>query len=161
VDPDPNQVLLRAVRADDLPVFFTHQSDLVAVQMVAFSRWEPGNRAAFDERWRHIQTDPGITARTILLDDRVVGHLVCFPYEGDQEVGYWIARKYWGRGIATRALALFLQDLPMRPLHARVVHDNAGSRRVLEKCGFAQIGLEVAFAEARKQEVAQIVFRLD
>jgi RimJ/RimL family protein N-acetyltransferase len=51
-------------------------------------------------------------------------------------VGYWLGRSYWGRGIATRALALFLPLVPARPLYAHVASHNTGSMRVLVKCGF-------------------------
>ena len=39
----------------------------------------------------------------------------------------------------SRALAEFVEDLP-RPLHAWVAGSNVGSIRVLEKCGFVEIG---------------------
>jgi RimJ/RimL family protein N-acetyltransferase len=51
-------------------------------------------------------------------------------------VGYWLGKAYWGRGIASSALALFLDDERHRPLLATVAAHNVGSRRVLEKAGF-------------------------
>jgi RimJ/RimL family protein N-acetyltransferase len=56
--------------------------------------------------------------------------------EGEREVGYWLGREYWGKGIATAALAAYLKVEQQRPLHAYVAAHNIGSRRVLEKCGF-------------------------
>jgi len=41
-----------------------------------------------------------------------------------------------GRGVASAALAAFLEDEPVRPLVAHTAVHNPGSRRVLEKCGF-------------------------
>lgn len=61
---------------------------------------------------------------------------------GEREVGYWIGSAYWGNGIATAALAAFLQQVQMRPLYAHVAKHNRGSLRVLEKCGFTIIGEE-------------------
>lgn len=52
-------------------------------------------------------------------------------------IGYWIGREYWGRGVATQALRLFVAEVPDRPLHAHVAAHNAGSIRVLQKCGFS------------------------
>src|SRR5919106_5577065 len=72
---------------------------------------------------------------------------------GEREVTYWIGRSYWGRGIATGALSAFLVGDPSRLLHARVAHDNVGSRRVLEKRGFRVIASEQNFAEARSAEI--------
>jgi RimJ/RimL family protein N-acetyltransferase len=62
------------------------------------------------------------------------------PRSGQREVGYWIGSEYWGKGIATRALAAFLEHDRTRPLHARVAKHNVASVRVLEKCGFTVIG---------------------
>ena len=45
-------------------------------------------------------------------------------------VGYWLGREFWGRGVATRALARFLGVVTGRPLHARVATNNQGSIRV-------------------------------
>jgi RimJ/RimL family protein N-acetyltransferase len=50
------------------------------------------------------------------------------------EVGYWIGREYWGKGVATEALSQFLAHAEVRrPLHAAVAKHNVGSIRVLEK----------------------------
>ncbi|MBP8242640.1 MAG: GNAT family N-acetyltransferase, partial [Thermoflexales bacterium] len=59
-------------------------------------------------------------------------------HSGQREVGYWLGREFWGKGIATRALEAFLAIDTTRPLHAFVVHHNLGSIRVLEKCGFVR-----------------------
>jgi RimJ/RimL family protein N-acetyltransferase len=65
-----------------------------------------------------------------------------------------------GRGIASRALALFLEQVPVRPLHARAASDNAGSLRVLQKAGFEIIGTEQSFAPARNTEIGETLLRL-
>ncbi len=48
-----------------------------------------------------------------------------------------------------------------RPLFARVAHDNIGSKRVLEKCGFQVVGKDVAFAQARQTDIDELILRLD
>lgn len=45
-----------------------------------------------------------IVALAITLDSGAVGHISCFSMDGLDSVGYWIARDYLGRGIATCAL---------------------------------------------------------
>ena len=47
-----------------------------------------------------------------------------------------------------------------RPLYGRCAEDNPGSRRVLEKCGFAERGKTVAFAPARGAEIAELLLEL-
>ena len=88
--------------------------------------------------WRRILDDDSTVLRTILSDQQVAGNLVSWQAEGERLVGYWIGREYWGKGIASAALAAFLQVVEPRPLHARVARHNLASIRVLEKCGFAR-----------------------
>jgi RimJ/RimL family protein N-acetyltransferase len=80
--------------------------------------------------------------QTIVVDGRAVGNIGCWEQSGMHLVGYWIGRRDWGRGIATRALALFLGHVTPRPLHAYVEVNNTGSIRVLEKCGFRPVPIE-------------------
>ena len=84
-----------------------------------------------------------------------------FVADGQTEITYWIDRAAWGRGIATQALALLLELVPVRPLHARVASDNVGSMRVLRKSGFTIIGTEISFAPARQREIEETILRLD
>ena len=63
-------------------------------------------------------------------------------HAGEREVGYWIGKKYWGRGVATRALAAFLRLEARRPLYANVARHNVASIRVLENCGIRVSGKE-------------------
>lgn len=126
-------VALRETREEDLPLLFAHQLDPEASRMAAFP---PRDRAAFFAHWRGILADDRLLARTITADGQVAGHIGAFDMDGERHVGYWIARERWGQGIATQALALLLREEPRRPLHACVAKNNAGSIRVLEKCGF-------------------------
>jgi len=48
-----------------------------------------------------------------------------------------------------------------RPLHARAASDNAGSLRVLQKCGFQAVGTEKSFAAARNEDIEETILRLD
>jgi RimJ/RimL family protein N-acetyltransferase len=81
-------------------------------------------------------------AKAILVDGAVAGNVVSFRNEGKTEVGYWLGREFWGRGIATEALREFLVPVDERPLCAGVARHNAGSIRVLAKCGFVRRGEE-------------------
>ncbi|MEO8602208.1 MAG: GNAT family protein [bacterium] len=57
------------------------------------------------------------------------------------EVGYWLGEPFWGRGIATRALAAMSEWLfattPLERLFACVFETNPASARVLEKAGYS------------------------
>jgi RimJ/RimL family protein N-acetyltransferase len=127
-------VLLRDVLEGDLPTFFEHQLDPAANRMAAFA---PRDNDAFMAHWKKILADTAVAKKTILFDGHVAGNIVSFERSGKREVGYWIGREYWGKGIATEALLQFLRHVTERPLYALVAKHNVASIRVLEKCGFA------------------------
>ena len=126
-------IRLRDVEPGDLPTFFTDQQDPIAVEMVAFrSREQP----EFDQHWAKILADDTGRKQTILVDGEVAGNIVSWNSDGKREIGYWISRAFWGRGVATAALAAFLRLEQTRPLYAGVAKHNVASLRVLQKCGF-------------------------
>ena len=95
------------------------------------------DRAVFDAHWAtNILGNPSNVTRTILVDGKVAGNIGSWQHGGLRFVSYWIGREHWGKGVATRALAAFLHVVNERPLYAHVARHNAGSIRVLEKCGF-------------------------
>lgn len=155
-------VLLRDVTEGDLPIFFEQQRDPAANRMAAFTAKDPADRAAFMAKWAKILGDDSITKRTILFGGQVAGSVSTFvaPWSGELEVTYWIGREFWGMGIATKALAALLSEVKTRPLYARAAKDNIASLRVLEKCGFRITGSERGFANARGEEVEEVVMKL-
>jgi RimJ/RimL family protein N-acetyltransferase len=130
---------LRDVKEDDLPVFFEHQLDPDATRMAAFP---PRDRNAFMAHWTRILADETVIKKTILFDGDVAGNVVSFVRSGEREVGYWIGKNYWGRGVATQALSEFLDHVEARPLYGHVARHNGASIRVLQKCGFRISGEE-------------------
>ncbi len=128
-----SDIQLRNVIDADLPIFFEHQNDPEANVMAAFP---PRDKGRFFLHWSQIMVDKNTILRTILYDGQVAGHVVSFVLKGEREVGYWIGREFWGRGIATSAMKQFLDVVTERPLCAHVAKHNIGSLRVLQKCGF-------------------------
>ncbi len=131
------EVRLRAVDDADLPIFLAHQDDPIAAAMAAFPTREPG---PFYEHWAEIRADPAVVCRTIESDGVVVGDIVKWEEDDRHELGFWIDRGAWGRGIASAALGLMLEERPERPMHARVARHNVGAQRVLERNGFGRVG---------------------
>ena len=157
---DGKEVRLRNVRQGDLPIFFRHQQDPVATYMAAFTSKDPADRAAFNAHWSKILGDDTITIKAILVDGEVAGHIGSFELKGKPNVTYWIGREYWGKGLATEALRAFLGDLETRPMYASAAKDNVASLRVLEKCGFEVAGQEKGFANARGEEIEELLLEL-
>jgi RimJ/RimL family protein N-acetyltransferase len=129
--------VLRAVEQRDLDALFEQQSDPVASAMAGVPSRD---REAFDEHWRRVLANDQNLIRVIDVDGEPAGHVLSWPAEGRRYIGYWIAREFWGRGLATAALTELLRELQERPLHALVSTDNVASIRVLEKCGFVEVG---------------------
>jgi RimJ/RimL family protein N-acetyltransferase len=83
---------------------------------------------------------------------------------GAVELGYWIARAQWGRGIATeacRALVDIARTLRLRSLEASHFLDNPASGRVLQKLGFEPTGIVAPrWSSARGDHVPARLYRL-
>ena len=64
--------------------------------------------------------------------------------ENDAEVGYWVARPYWNRGICSEALRLLVDYCfnvkSFRTLWADYFPDNPASGKMMEHCGFRDTG---------------------
>jgi RimJ/RimL family protein N-acetyltransferase len=148
--------VLRDVREDDLDVFFEQQREPEAVAMAVFPARE---REAFDAHWRRVLADDRNVVRAIEVDGEVAGNIGSWEQDGRRLVGYWIGRDFWGRGIATSALAELAAELG-RPLHAWVASSNLGSIRVLEKCGFVQVGSHAEHDERFGEVVEELLFEL-
>ncbi|MGW1951642.1 GNAT family N-acetyltransferase [Streptomyces sp. NPDC001920] len=154
------EVELREVHDSDLPVFYRQMNDPEALRMAAFTPKDPADRDAFDAHWRRIRSSSAVL-RTILADGDVVGSAAVYGEPGEREVTYWVDRAYWGRGVATAALRELLAEVPERPLYARAAADNAGSLRVLRKCGFRVTARARGFAHARGEEIDEVVLHLE
>src|SRR6185436_10776464 len=145
-----NELLLRDVVSDYLPIFFEQQLNQEANYMAAFTAKDPTNQEAFMAHWHKILADDTIIIKTIIFNKQVAGSVSSYEEEGKPEVTYWLGKDYWGKGIATWALKeLLAHHNQRRPMYARVAKDNPGSRRVLEKCGFTVISESKGFANAR------------
>ena len=150
-------VRLRPVEAGDLPRMYEMQLDPESNRMAVTI---PRSREAFDAHWAKVLGDPGNTTRAVLLDRQVVGSISCFPMDGEDHVGYWIERAYWGMGIASRALHLLLREVAKRPLVATAATGNGASLRVLRKCGFVVDHVRLAPADERHPACEETVLVL-
>jgi len=83
---------------------------------------------------------------TVIGDDELVGvaGLVPDAPHDTAELGYWLGRAHWGKGIATEAAGAIVrfafEELGLRALSSGCFADNLSSGRVLAKLGFVETG---------------------
>ncbi|WP_313263268.1 GNAT family N-acetyltransferase [Sphingobacterium sp.] len=155
------QLTLRQTLFTDLETHYRFQLNEEANHLAAFTSSSSLDKEAYLEKYSKFLSEPSINNQTILIDGTIVGSIAKFLIGEDAEITYWIDRKFWGRGIATRALKDFLSLETIRPIYGRVAFDNLGSQKVLENCGFVKIGADRGFANARQAEIEEFIYRLD
>ena len=107
-----------------------------------------------------LQND-SINSYTILLNGAIVGSVGIWVMGEKPQITYGIGKAFWGQGIATAALALFLKKVDTYPLYGRAASDNIRSIKILERAGFVKTGTDRGFAAARNQEIEEVIFRVD
>ncbi|HEX7448679.1 MAG TPA: GNAT family N-acetyltransferase [Pirellulales bacterium] len=151
------RIQLREVDKADLPELFKQQQEPEANAMAAFP---PRDHDAFMAHWGNILRDSDVIKRTILADQHIAGHVICFERAGQSLIGYWLGRRFWGAGVASRAVEQFISSIAIRPLHAHVARHNLASIRVLEKCGFQMSGESRSAAPTGGDEVDELIYTL-
>lgn len=170
-----NRVSLREVRREDLEILFRQVNEPEGMRMVGSVRDTHTDHAAYMARWETIFANAKVIPRAIVVagdggntgggSEVIAGSIACFERVLEPsrpcrilpgpEIGYWLGQAFWGKGIASEAVRLFLGEVTTRPLFARAASDNVGSIRVLQKAGFKEIGREMFFANMRGQEIEE------
>ncbi|WP_371546215.1 GNAT family N-acetyltransferase [Streptomyces sp. NBC_00554] len=142
-----DDVRIRDVQDADLELFYEQQLDAEAVRR---SRFPSREREVFMNHWvTKVLGDSTAFVQTVTVAGEPAGNIVAWwddqPGRQSQQdprrfIGYWFGRPYWGRGIATEALTLFLRLEKNRPLYADPFTGNTASVRLLEKHGFQHTG---------------------
>ncbi|MDD8061209.1 MULTISPECIES: GNAT family N-acetyltransferase [Shewanella] len=138
-------IYLKDVSEQDLSLLFDFQNDPIANKMADVPARE---REAFYQHWQqNIFSNQHSMAIGIWHNNLLVGHLVSWvnlelATVDEPEVrliGYWIGREYWGQGIATNALKMFLQHYIKSPVYAYIDAQNQGSLKVAQANGFVNV----------------------
>jgi RimJ/RimL family protein N-acetyltransferase len=156
----PN-IELRQMKEADLEMLFGYQEDDDAAHMAAFVNEKWKDKDAYLEKWKGILARTTIETQTIIANGKIAGSVFTYEMNGEPQISYGTGKQFWGQGITTAALQAFLKIYSKRPIWGRVAFDNAGSIRVLEKCGFQKTGTDRYYSHSRKMEIAELVFRLD
>ncbi len=159
-----DRVVLRALRRDDAETIATLAADRDVTRYT--SRMPHPYALADAQRFldeSRAASQPGTEeAFAVTADGAFSGIIAYEPLRLDidlpdaanpTEVGYWLGKPFWGRGIATRAVMALIDRLRAegtgRTLAATVFFENPASARVLGKAGFAEIGVATCQTPAR------------
>jgi RimJ/RimL family protein N-acetyltransferase len=95
---------------------------------------------------------------------QLIGSCSLDERDGEVELGYWIARPFWGQGYAAeaaKAVVSIATALGHQKLVARHFTDNPASRRVLRKVGFQAVGrCDQRDRAGRGRDVTSALFEL-
>lgn len=143
-----DRVLLRRYRLDDVPAVLAYASDAEVTRHLEWDAYDdPALAAAFIRSthrgpptwYAYAVTDRATGALVGGVDLRVVSRA-----DRRGEVGYGLARPYWGRGYATEAAALLVrfgfETLGLVRIQALCAVENVRSRRTLERVGMRREG---------------------
>ena len=162
------RLLLRPGWHEDAPALFQAICDERVVRNLAQAPWP--YTFAHAETFLARERDPRDMSLLIFLrttgEPRLVGGIGVHRLEsGEDELGYWIARPFWGRGIATEAgravIANARDTLRIKRLVAGHFLDNPASGRVLAKLGFRPAGTERRYSAGRDAEVPCRLFEME
>lgn len=154
-------ILLRNATQRDVPALYRMHADPEANRAGSFT---PRTRPDFFKHWRKVLKNRLNLKKVIVHEGKIAGYIVSFFRTGTgkpkvREIGYWIAREHWGKGLATAALKALLEIHHTRPLIARAAKANPGSVRVAQKCGF-KIVKEDSYVNEAGKTVEEYLLRL-
>lgn len=162
------RLMLRALVPADAPELFRLINDFEVAKQLARVPFPYPRELADDwiaETRRSLAEGEGVhLAITGREDPRLLGvaGITLDRTARTGELGYWVARRYWGHGVAGEAAARLaswaLANLDIERLVARAALDNPASHRVLEKAGFVAEGEGESFSMARGASRAVRIF---
>ena len=152
-----NGLSLTAPQSKDAPLLLTHLNEVEIYRHTCHIPYPYTEKDALDwisktEQRPEEQTRKRLEWVIRNENDELIGaigfeghHLRCGVYEYMDEIGYWLAKEEWGKGIMTDVVETVsqygFQDLGLHRIEARVFESNKASARVLEKCGYLVEGV--------------------
>jgi RimJ/RimL family protein N-acetyltransferase len=140
------RLALRPPTLDDLPAWHAIYLDAEEVWYGAPRSSLEENRAKLERQIAHHEQH-GFGMCTVELAAETIGAAGLQHLEGgpEVEVGYRFLKEHWGRGYATESAGASItygfDAVGLERIVAVALESNVASRRVLEKCGLAEIGL--------------------
>ncbi len=141
---ETERLLLRKPKeTDPEPMFHNWANDS---EVTKYLTWNPHGSIEITKQvirfWLEEEKDPKTIRFVITLkgEDEPIGSIDVVRYiDGNPEIGYCLAKKYWNQGLMTEACKAFIQllfDLGFHKILINAAEENVGSNKVIEKCGF-------------------------
>jgi len=147
---ETNRLILRTMRMGDAEMMFDYMRDPRVAEHVLWTahKTQRDTRSYLRCMLRQYRNgEPSSYCMVLKETGRVIGtigFMACNADDGVVEVGYSMARPYWGQGLMTEALRCFIDmvftDTCVHRIEARYETANPASRRVMEKCGMRYEG---------------------
>ena len=158
------RLFLRPVFAEDWEAILAGVADEQIVRNLARAPWP--YRESDAKSFASLEQDRRLPHFLVTLPGQgVIGSAGMGEVDGEAELGYWIARPFWGQGYATeaaRGVIEIARSLGHRRLVAGHFFDNPASGKVLRKLGFRPTGkARQRFSCARGCEVPSVEFELE
>lgn len=140
---------LRALSREDVPALARHANNEKVAQYLRDRFPHPYSIEDAARFFEYAETTAEECVACIAVGDEVAGMIgVQFRKDIERcsaELGYWLGEEFWGRGIITAAIRSFtawaMPRFELTRLYAEVFAENGASGRVLEKAGFARVGV--------------------
>ena len=162
------RLLLRAFTPQDAQRVFEIRSDFEVTRMLVFPAYPPVLEHVAAWLGEHaIEWRAGTAYRfAVVADGRVIGCAdVDEIQDGCGELGYWLERDYWGRGLASEAAGAVhdfaTRTLGLRRLVAGHAADNPASGRILLRLGFRHVADRSRLYRSRGTEVVRREYVFD
>lgn len=141
------RLIIRPWRMTDAEALYKHASDSTVSEMAL---WPRHTSVEMSRQVIESVFQPNRHSFAIALkpDDEVIGCIGLVPQgdehhalqQSEREIGYWIGRRHWNKGITTEALGALIDycrdNLRLSSLLITADERNIASQRVAEKCGF-------------------------
>ena len=149
---ETERIKLRRLKLSDAQDIYENLQDKEIIKWTLNIPWPYEKQDAIKfirETHYRIKEKTGYALGIVLKEtNRVIGVIDIFKIDWknkNAELGYWLGKKYWGRGLTTEAVKLMLkfafEKLKLHRVYASLFEENVASRRVLEKSGFKLEGI--------------------
>lgn len=155
-----DRLILRPPQLTDAPCYTLGVSEYAVARWLTPLPWPYTLPMATE--WLRNAPDPSSGQALFIVEHPQKGLVGCVSLA--DELGFWIARPYWGKGYASEAaravIAWSFQAAGRDAIRSSAHRDNHASLRLKARLGFRTIGREYRFSQALQHNVEHILTQL-